>query len=47
MLTGAFKKAMGGSSRHSGRNSSTRCSKPEESLMHEDEEMVPTKEEQE
>jgi hypothetical protein len=46
-FTGAFKKAMGDSLRCSCGSSSTRRSEPEESLMHEDDETVPTEEEQE
>ena len=45
-LAGAFKKAMGASSSRSHRSSSACYTKPEESLMHEDEEMVPMEEEE-
>ena len=45
-LSGAFKKAIGGSSSHSRRSSSTRYTEHEESPMHEDEKTMPTEEEE-
>jgi hypothetical protein len=45
-LTGAFKKALEGSSRCSRGSSSMHVSEPEESPMHEDEEMEPTEEQE-
>ena len=45
-LAGAFKKAVGASSSHSRGSSSMRYTEPEESLMHEEEETEPTKEQE-
>ena len=45
-LAGAFKKAVGPNSSRSRESSSTCYTEPEESPMHEDEEMVPMEEEE-